>query len=145
VYENNTDIEAAAKKYNIKPDLIRAVMWTEGALGHKGGFNYLADKLRLSGSSLPMNIQQEKWARLIGEKPAELYDPKKNIEAGAALLAQISQRIPEPTPEKIGSIWNYSGRENVNDFGAYIGRIYDEKPWLTWEPSDPSIGPDTYP
>ena len=37
--------------------------------------------------------------------------------------------IKNPTPEKIGSIWNSTGRENVNEMGKEIGHAYKNKPW----------------
>ena len=68
-------------------------------------------------------------ARALGEPPEALNDPAKNIEAGIVLIKRIGERVKNPTAAKIGSIWNYSGREKVSDMGARIGRVFREKPW----------------
>ena len=72
---------------------------------------------------------KDRWASLIGKQPDDLYDEDANIEAATVLLKRISSRVKKPTPEKVGSIWNFSGREKTNEFGEYIGRVYKEKPW----------------
>ena len=58
-----------------------------------------------------------------------IYDSDINIEAATILLRRISDRIDRPDAAKIGSIWQYTGREKTNEFGEYIGKIYKEKPW----------------
>jgi hypothetical protein len=118
-----------AQKYNLDPDLTRAVMYAENARGHKLGANMIADRARLSGSAMPMNIQKERWAKLLGKEPEDMYNPDNNIESSTLLLGRIRDRIHQPTPEKIGSIWNYMGKEETTEFGEYIGQIYREKPW----------------
>jgi hypothetical protein len=62
------------------------------------------------------------------KKPEDLYDPNSNVEAATVLLKRIVDRVEKPTPEKIGSIWNYVGREKTNEFGEYIGEVYKKKP-----------------
>ena len=118
-----------ARKHGVDPDMVRAIIWVETARGHKGIFNDLADKLGLSDTQMPMNINGDIWSGLIGVPPEALKDPVKNIEAGTVLIKRIGERVKNPTAAKIGSIWNYSGREEVNDLGARIGRVYREKPW----------------
>ena len=129
VSENDGLIEEMAKKHDVDPDLIRAVMWSENARGHWGGAGKLADSLGISNSAEPMNVDKEKWSSLLGKNPHEMYDTRNNVEAGTILLKRIRDRIEAPTAAKIGSIWVYSGREKVHDFGAVIQRVYDEKPW----------------
>lgn len=75
-----------------------------------------------------MNINPEIWGGL-GIDRRTAADYLTNIRAGVPLIKRISDRIENPTPEKIASIWNFTGRERVNDFGAYAGRVYIEKPW----------------
>ena len=77
-----------------------------------------------------MNINPSLWAALVGEVDSQLEDPAQNIEAAIILIRRISDRLENPTPEAVGSIWNYIGRETTHDRGAYIGRIYREKPWM---------------
>lgn len=133
-------IEQAARDHDVDPDLVRAIMWVETAHFARGGWDSLADYAGVSTSSLPMNIQREKWAGLIGAQPDELKDRQRNIEAGAALLRRIADRVEDPTPERIGSVWNYAGREQVSDYGAQVGRVYREKPWRGKRPWQPISG-----
>jgi len=129
VKDNEERIGKYSEKYNVDPDLVRSVMYAENARGHYLGGNKIFDKLKWSESALPMNIQKNKWSRLVKKEPKDMYDPDTNIEADAILLRRIADRIERPTPEKIGSIWNYTGREQTNEFGEYIGKLYNEKPW----------------
>lgn len=129
VQKYNEEILESAQKHNLDPDVIRAVMYAENARGHKLGMNALADVVGLSDSVMPMNIQIKKWSKLIEKNPKELYNSKNNIEASAVLLKRIKDRIKNPTPEKIGSIWNSAGKEETSEFGEYIGKLYREKPW----------------
>jgi ribosomal protein S20 len=122
-------ISEISDKHGVDANLVRAIMWTECARGHKVGFDKLADKLRISGRVLPMNVDKQKWSSLIGKSADDMYSSRNSIEAGVVLIKRIQQRIEDPTPEKIGSLWLYLGRENTSDFGAYVQRIYDERPW----------------
>ena len=62
-----------------------------------------------------------------------MYNPEVNIDTSTLLLKRIRDRIEKPTPEKIGSIWNYSGKEKTSEFGEYIGQLYHEKPWAKFD------------
>ena len=75
-----------------------------------------------------MNINQEIWSGL-GLTDENIYNPEVNVRAGVILIKRIADRIENPTPAKIASIYNSTGRENVNEYGAYVGKIYNEKPW----------------
>ena len=122
-------IRKNAEKYNIDPDLVRSIMYVENARGHKLGLNDLADKIGFSDSIMPMNIQKDKWSKLVGKNPDDMYNPDTNIEAATVLLKRIMDRIEKPTPEKIGSIWNSASKEKTSKFGEYVRQVYDEKPW----------------
>ena len=78
-----------------------------------------------------MNINPKTWAGIGGVGEEEFKDPEKNIRAGVALIKGIWDRLrPEDrTAAKIGSIWNFTGRENVSLRGARIGRVFDERSW----------------
>ena len=129
--ERDPIIREMAEKHDVDPDLIRAVMWAENARGHKGFVNPLADVVRKSDSPRPMNMNKETGAKLLGKRPEDLYDARNNIEAAAIFLKRIRDRIddPNPTPAQIGSIWYFTGREQTHDFGEFIQRVYEEKPW----------------
>lgn len=122
-------IQNYSKKHNIDPDIVRSVMFAENARGHKLGWNSYADREKKSESPLPMNIQKNRWASLVDKEPDDLYDPDNNIEASTVLLRRIADRIDKLNAAKIGSIWHYIGRENTDEFGEYIGQIYEKKPW----------------
>jgi len=129
VLEHDDKIQKYAKKHNIDPDITRSVMYAENAKGHKIIGNKLGDVTRTSDSPLPMNIQKDRWSSLIDKEPDDLYDADNNVEAATILLRRISDRIDKPDAAKIGSIWNFTGREKTNEFGEYIGQIYEKKPW----------------
>lgn len=128
VKTHNSTIEKIAKKHDVDPDLIRAIMYAENSRGPKFGLNILGDLSGKSGSVMPMNINPKIWGPLI-ENARGLTDSRKNIEAATILIKRISGRLENPTPAAVGSVWIYSGRETTHDFGAYIGRIFNEKPW----------------
>ncbi len=115
-----------AQRHDIDPDLTRAVMFAENA---RGWYGRPMEAIGASESILPMNIQKNRWSTLVGKAADDMYDEDANIEAGTILLKRISDRISKPTPEKIASIWHGLGQENTDDFGEYVGRIYQQKPW----------------
>ena len=133
VRKNEKYIQKSAMKHNLDPDLIRAVMYAENSRGHYIIANELADKFKVSNSILPMNINAKKWSKLSNADPGDMYNPEANIDTSALLLRRIRDRIDNPTPEKIGSIWNYSGKEKTNEFGEYVGKVYHEKPWAKFD------------
>lgn len=129
VTEHEKVIKKMALKHGVDEDLVRAVMWAENARGHKYGLNFLADMLGISDSGLPMNMNHETGAKLLNKPRSGMANAENNIEAAVIFLKRIGDRIDKPTASKIGSIWNFNGREKVNNFGASIQRIYDVKPW----------------
>jgi hypothetical protein len=104
-------------------------MYSENSRGHNFLGNNVADFLGWGDSVAPMNINPTLWGGLLGDD-ADLYDEAQNIEASAILIRRIADRLENPTPVAIASIWNFAGREQPNDFGAYVARMYDEQPWL---------------
>ncbi len=131
--------EEEAKRLGLDPDLVKAVLYYENADGHWGVLNDLGDLLGTSKTVMPMNINPGKWGGL-GISRETARDPRTNIRAAVKLLKRIAERIEDPTPEKIGSLWNGMMLEKVNDRGARIGRIYRERPWEQIPP-DTSDGP----
>ena len=129
VQNNKKTIAKMAKKHGVNPDLVKSVMWAENARGHRFGINDLLDDVGLSGSQAPMNISGEIWGKLVDKPGEKLDNDEENIEAGVILLKRIEDRLENPTPEKIGSIWNGAGYENVNEMGKEIGQAYKNRPW----------------
>lgn len=118
-----------AQRQGVDPDLIRAIMYTENADGSRYGIEALATRLRLTRTLMPMNIDAQTWQGMNGNLPEDFRDPEKNIAASVILIERIRDRIADPTPSKIGSIWNFAGREKVNSLGARIGKAYEERLW----------------
>lgn len=133
VQNNDHRIRRYAHHHKIDPDLVRAVMFAESARGHKVIFNWLGDVVKKSNSIRPMNIQKDSWASLIDKNPEDMYDPDVNIEAGVVLLRRLRERIEEPTPEKVGTLWNDLREKKTTIFGTYIGKLYQEKPWKRFD------------
>jgi len=114
-----------AKKQDVDPDLVKAIMYMETTRGY---YDKLAEPFDANTSVLPMNVQTEYWKNL-GYTREQLKDPNINIKVGVALLKRIEERIEAPTIDKIATIYNFLGAEMVNDYGARVRRIYEERLW----------------
>ncbi|MDH5722959.1 MAG: peptidoglycan-binding protein [Alphaproteobacteria bacterium] len=125
--KHSETVERFSKKHGVDPDLVKAIMWDENARGDKFGTNRLFDSI--GSSQRPMNINGDMWSKLIGKKSSRLHDPEENIETSIILIKRIGDRIEKPTPGKVASIWNVTGRENTNEFGNDVDIIYNQKPW----------------
>ncbi len=130
VKEHDAIIEREAKLKGVDPDLVRAIMYMENADGNPLNLNRLVEDFGMASSILPMNIKPGMWAGLDGVKKEEFKNPEANIRAGVTLIKRIQDHLDDPTPAKIGSIWNFTGAEKVNEKGARIQRIFDQKAWL---------------
>ena len=81
-----------------------------------------------------MSIRSDIWGRLgvFGHS-----SPRENIRASVTLIKRITDRLENPTPEKVGTLWNSVSQEKVTTQGARIGRIYRERSWeRKADPSD---------
>lgn len=119
-------IEREAALQGVDAELVKAIVYMENA--HDTTGQRLADLFRWSTSVLPMNIQPETWAGL-SDEPIDFHDPEMNIRAGVTLIRRIVRRVDDPTPAKIASIWNFTGRELVSDFGARAQAVYENPKW----------------
>lgn len=115
-----------AADQGVDPDLVKAIMFVENAQG--GHYGAVTEFLGVADSILPMNIKAGKWKKL-GLTAANVKKPEHNIRAGVMLLKRITNRIMDPTVAKVASIYNFSGRERVNDYGARVATVYKKKPW----------------
>jgi peptidoglycan hydrolase-like protein with peptidoglycan-binding domain len=124
-------IEREARNQGVDPNLVRAIVYVENADGNFLGINKAIENAGFASSLLPMNIQNKTWAGIGGVKSNEFKNPERNIHAGVTLIKAITDRLrPEDrTPAKIGSIWNATAAEFVNEIGARIQRTFDEKTW----------------
>lgn len=121
-------MEEEARKQGVDPNLVKAISFSENARGHYLGMAEVFEKLDLAKSIFPMNIRPDIWGKLDPSK-ADFTDPRTNIRAGVRLIKRITDRIEDPTPEKIATLWNSIRQEEVIDFGAYVGRMFRERPW----------------
>ncbi|MCH9051812.1 MAG: hypothetical protein IIA72_12120 [Proteobacteria bacterium] len=130
VKEHDAIIEREAKRKGVDPDLVRAIIYMENADGNPLNPGRLVEEFGMASSILPMNIKPGIWAGLDGVKKEEFKNPEANIRAGVTLIKRIRDRLDDPTRAKIGSIWNFTGAEKVNEIGARIQKIFDQKTWL---------------
>jgi peptidoglycan hydrolase-like protein with peptidoglycan-binding domain len=128
VHLHDDIIRREASRQNVDPDLIRAIIYAENARGHYFGAARAAEGLGKANSIFPMNINPELW-RDLGFTGRNASDPATNIEVGARLLSRIRDRLEDPTPEAIGTLYNSLSKDAVTDYGAYVGRLMREKPW----------------
>ena len=128
VNQNKEIIEKYAQQYNVDADLVKSIMYNEGATGHKIFINDLADKLKISGSQMPMNIQGKTWGNFQG-KQYDTYDLLQNIELSIQVIKELVNSLYNPSPDKVGTLWNSTGAMEINDYGARTKTIYNEKPW----------------
>lgn len=122
-------INLEAQRQGVDPNLIRAIMYVENADGSHYGLESVLTAMGAAKTLMPMNINPKTWEGMDGKSINDYKDPEKNIAAAVALIRRIRDRIENPTPSKIGSIWNFTGREKVNSLGARIGRAYKERLW----------------
>ncbi len=124
-------IEREARAQGVEPNLVRAIMYVENADGSRFGLSKFAERHGFAKTLFPMNINPRLWAGLIGVKEEEFRKPEVNIKAAVTLIKRIEERLDvnDRTPAKIGSIYNFSGRENVSDVGARIQKAFDGKLW----------------
>ncbi len=125
----NPIIEKYSNQNNIPSDIVRAIMYNEAATGHKGPFNNLGDIFHISGSQMPMNIQGKTWGNFQGHI-YDTYIPEQNIELGVLLIKQLYNSLDNPTPDRIGTLWNETGANQINDVGARVKTAFETKPWL---------------
>ncbi len=121
-------IEKYAKQYNLDPNIAKAILYTEASDYHKYGLDFLADRVNISTSIRPMNIQEETWGNFQGQ----LYDvknPEQNIELGVRILKAIYDAVPDKNIAKIATLWNGTGLRNINDYGKKAQEYYLNQSW----------------
>ncbi len=132
VLRHTETIEREAALQGVDPELVKAIVYMENA--HNSTRQRVADLLHWSTSVLPMNIQPKTWAGL-SDGPIDFHDPEMNVRAGVTFIRRIVERLDDPTPARVASIWNFTGRELVSDFGARTQAVYDNPEWRTPVPS----------
>ena len=123
VTKNSAAIERLAHQYGLDPDFVKAIVWMESTHGWYDRFSPNNKTIR------PMNVHDTLWAQL-GISRADLQDPTRNIAAGVHILAMIWERTPDPTVEKVASLYNQLGAQKVNGYGKTVAQYMQQKPWL---------------
>jgi len=130
VYNYGLVIEQEALAQGVDPNLVKAIMYVENAQGHYFGLSELAEILGQASSLMPMNINPNTWGGLLPEG-SDPNDPRTNIQMGVSLIKEIEERLlPEDrTVENIASIYIFTGRETVNNYGARVADVYNNRAW----------------
>jgi len=93
-----------------------------------GGYDRLFQPFDGNKTLRPMNIHAGYWKGM-GFSREELKKTNNNIDAGVRLLRSIQDRIPNASVEQIASVYHSLGATKVSDYGARVGRLYEEQPW----------------
>jgi hypothetical protein len=51
------------------------------------------------------------------------------VRAGTVLLKRISERLSDPRPGAIATLYNGLAKNRVTDYGARVAEVYRQKPW----------------
>ncbi len=135
-------IEAEAERQGVDPDLVRAIVYAENARGwfkDDVALKQVGEPLmqvpligpyvgRERETILPMNIHRDVWRDLVDED-ADFFVPEKNIKAGVTLIKRIADRLDDPSPEKIATLYNQTNRNSVTPWGDLVGRAYAARAW----------------
>ena len=122
-YENI--IKEKAKKADVDPDLVKAIMYAETTHGY---YDAIPSAVRMNKSVQPMNVNVEYWKDL-GFSRGDLRDPETNIQVGIALLKRIKKQVLDGDIKKIATLYNNLGTTKVSDYGARVASIYKERSW----------------
>jgi hypothetical protein len=133
-------IEEEARKRGVDPDLVRAIVYVENA---RGWYDFVK---RNPSSVRPMNINFRLWEGLGGIDPKNARDPRTNIRAGVELIKRIAERVDNPSPRVIASLWHFIGLEKTSKdkrrFAARVNYVYEHKIWeKEYNIDDPNLAP----
>lgn len=119
--------DEAGAEFGVDPNLLKAIAYFETIQG-------CYDRPPWNKTHRPMNINYQLWRPLALE--LEFYSEehvvhfsRANIRMAALLISRIQERIASPNVQKITSIYNFTGAENVTDYGARVKYIYDNEVW----------------
>ncbi|MGL4755402.1 MAG: hypothetical protein ACRCXB_23830 [Aeromonadaceae bacterium] len=118
------------KKYGLDPGWLKAIAYMENTHGFYDG---LPPINLVNTSYRPMNVQYKTWKPLadqLGFSEFQVqYRVEANVELAAMIIKRIAIRVPNPTLEKVASIYNFTGSEQTRDYGARVQQIYSERLW----------------
>jgi hypothetical protein len=126
IRSNSSVIESAAKEFDIDPNLVKAFIYTEKARGWYDVIN------PFTTTELPGNLK-EKWEVLI--PGSDVHHERDNIRLTAKLISEIAERLDDPYPEDIYSLYNglahdrtYQNAELTNT-PYFMKMVYLTKAW----------------
>ena len=125
VTRHSAEIELAASRHDLNPEYLRAIIWMEST---HGWYDSLTRLIKKPKTNLPMNIYADYWKGL-GISRSDLKSPKINIDTGAYLVAQLTNRINPPRPEKVATLYNRLGLDRVSGYGMTVLHYYQSRPW----------------
>lgn len=114
-------IYAAAKRHEMNPDLVAAVVRAESAFdprarSHKGARGLM--------QLMPAT------AKRYGVRPSELFEPERNVEAGVRYLRFLADRFADDLPKVLagynageGSVDRYDGVPPYRETQGYVRRV----------------------
>lgn len=126
VTKNADHINEAARRHNVDPDLVRAVIWMESTRGYYDSATGLVLKPK---TILPMNVYADYWTGFKVTREGLQY-PAINIDTGTKILARIQARTQDGTTAKIATLYGNLGAQKVSEYGKTIEYYYKNKPWL---------------
>ncbi|SMF53829.1 hypothetical protein SAMN06265365_11864 [Tistlia consotensis] len=135
VQNNASTIEAAARRYGVDPDLVKAIVYAENALGYYDVFAF-----GMQDTILPMNINPKMW-KALADPGQDAWAPEDNIDMGVRLIKRLAERVPGGSAAQIATLYNSLSQEKVTDYGARVARIYRERPWEAPERKRPFKAP----
>ncbi len=122
----------AARRHELNPDLVAAVIRAESAFD--------ARAVSSKGARGLMQLMPA-TGRRFGLRPAELFEPAKNIEAGVRYLRFLADRFADDLGKVLagynageGSVDRYGGIPPYRETQGYIRRVYSV---LGLEPASP--------
>lgn len=128
VRNNSKIINDAADEFDVDPNLVRAVIYTEMSRGFYDQYNLVG-----SPSVLPGNLKKN-WEKLI--PGSDINNKNDNVRLTAKLISEIGKRLDEPFPEDIYSLYNSMAHDKTYQNGKTKNTPYFLKQVLkarAWE------------
>ncbi len=125
VTKNADRITEAARRHNVDPDLVRAVIWMESTRGYYDSVTGLVLKPK---TILPMNVYADYWTGFKVTREG-LQNPAINIDTGTKILARIQARTTGSIA-KIATLYGDLSAQKVSEYGKTVEYYYNTKPWL---------------
>lgn len=121
---NLSDIASAAEEFGIDQNLVEAVVYMENA---HGWYDVIKPG---NATARPGNINAEIWAELLDVDPELVHsDSTINIRLTAKILSEIQERLVDPTPAAIATLYNSLYADQISGYGLTIEKYMELRPW----------------